>query len=127
MRGTHTTASHRTRSWGHPLRLLQLLLLAALLAPSLTVVATPAYASSVTSAAFSGGAGTVSVGGTLYAKQAAALTLTVTTSSDTKCVDVTGAFTGHQTSSTARSSWTFGFTAPAGDGVQTVVASASPN
>jgi hypothetical protein len=36
-----------------------------------------AYASSVTSAGFTGGTGTVSVGGTLYAKQGAALTLTI--------------------------------------------------
>ena len=49
-----------------------------------------AFASSVTSAVFSG-TGTVSVGGTLYAKQGTALTLTVVTSNDTKCVAVTGA------------------------------------
>jgi hypothetical protein len=99
-------------------------MLAPLSNPTLT------YASSVTSAAFSGGSGTVSVGGILYAKNGAALTLTVTTSSDTKCVDVTGAHTGHQTSSTAKSSWTFSgaaFTAGAGDGVRTITAAASPN
>ncbi|HET9655133.1 MAG TPA: PxKF domain-containing protein [Kineosporiaceae bacterium] len=83
-------------------------------------------ASTASSAAFSGGAGTVSVGGTLYAKNGGALTLTVTTSSDTECVDVTGAFAGHQTSPTAKSSWTFSFTAGTGDGVQTVTAAASP-
>ena len=32
-----------------------------------------------------------------------------------------------QTSSTAKTSWTFSFTAGAGDGVQTVTAAASPN
>src|SRR4051794_27858986 len=74
----------------------------------------PAYASSVTSAVFTGGTGTVSVGGTLYAKQGATLTLTVVTSSDTKCVEVTGAATlPRQTSSTAKSNWTFTTTAPA--------------
>ncbi len=36
----------------------------------------PAQASSVTTAVFTGGAGTVSSGGTLYAKQGGALTLT---------------------------------------------------
>src|SRR3954465_7610078 len=66
-----------------------------------------AFGSSVTSAVFTGGAGTASVGGTLYAKQGGALTLTVVTSSDTKCVEVTGAFTGRQTSNTAKSTWTF--------------------
>jgi hypothetical protein len=85
-----------------------------------------AYGSSVASAAFSGGAGTLSIGGTQYAKQGGALTLTVTTSADTECVDVTGAFTGHQQSASPKSSWSFSFTAPAGDGVQTVTASASP-
>ena len=90
-------------------------------------VGTPAFASSVTSAVFTGGAGTVSVGGVLYAKNTGALTLTVTTSSDTQCVDVAGAFTGHQTSNTAKSSWTFTSTAGAGDGVLTVTATASPN
>ena len=60
-----------------------------------------ASAATVTSAVFSGGAGTVTSAGTLYAKQGGALTLTVTTSNDTKCVDVTGAATlPHQTSAT---------------------------
>jgi len=45
----------------------------------LPVGAVTTYASSVTSAAFSGGAGTVSVGGTLYAKNGGALTVTLTT------------------------------------------------
>jgi hypothetical protein len=84
-------------------------------------------ASSVSSASFSGGAGTVSVSGTLYAKVGGALTLTVNTSSDTKCVEVTGAQTARQTSSTAKSSWTFNFAAGSGDGLQTVTAAASPN
>src|SRR5213078_2101676 len=81
----------------------------------------------VSSASFSGGAGTVSVGGTLYAKSGAVLTLTVATSTDTKCVEITGAHTARQTSATAKSSWTFAFTAGAGDGVKTVTAAASPN
>lgn len=88
--------------------------------------ATPASASSVTSAVFSGGAGTVSVGGTLYAKQGATLTLTVATSNDTQCVDVAGAFTAHDQSPAAKSSWTFTTSAPAGNGVQGITATASP-
>ncbi len=89
-------------------------------------ISSPADASSVTSAAFTGGAGTVSVGGTLYAKQGGALTLTVNTSSDTQCVDVSGAFTGHQTSPTAgKSMWTFLTTAGSGDGAQSVTVAAS--
>jgi hypothetical protein len=92
------------------------------------IVATSAYGSTVSSASLTGGTGTVTVGGIVYAKQGGALSLTVTTSSDTKCVDVTGAFTAHQQSSTAKSSWTFsGFTAPAGDGAQSVNIVATPN
>lgn len=88
----------------------------------------PTFASSVSSAVFAGGAGTVSVGGTVYAKQGGALTLTVVTSNDTKCVDVTGAVTlPRQTSSTAKSSWTFTTTAPAGNGAQAFTVAASPN
>ncbi|WP_141775706.1 PxKF domain-containing protein [Phycicoccus sp. SLBN-51] len=92
------------------------------------LTAAPAWASSVTSATFSGGAGTVTVGGVVYAKQGGALTLTVVTSTDTKCVDVTGAATlPRQTSSTARSTWTFTTTAPAGNGAQAFTVAASPN
>jgi hypothetical protein len=99
----------------------------ALLVAAGVAVTPTAFASTATLAAFSGGAGTVTVGGTLYAKNGSALTLTVSTSSDTMCVDVAGAFTGHQTSSTGKSSWTFTTTAGSGDGTQAVTATASPN
>lgn len=90
--------------------------------------ALPAEASTVTSAVFSGAANTVTVDGALFAKQGAVLTLTVATSSDTKCVTVTGATTlPRQTSGTAKSSWTFSTTAPAGNGAQAFTVSASPN
>src|SRR3954462_4033522 len=109
-------------------RRLSLLALASIAAAALfAIVGGGAFASTVSSAAFSGASGTVSVGGTLYAKSGGALTLTVTTSSDTKCVELTGAHTAKQTSSTAKSTWTFSFTAGSGDGVQTVTAAASPN
>src|SRR4051812_44831149 len=104
----------------------------ALLAAAATALGTvnvpAASASSVSSAVFSGGTGTATVSGSLYAKQGAALTLTVVTSSDTKCVEVTGATTlPRQTSSTAKSNWTFTTTAPAGNGVQAVTVATSPN
>jgi hypothetical protein len=86
----------------------------------------PASASSVSAAAFSGGSGTLTVNGTLYAKQGGALTLTVTTSSDTKCVEVSGALSARQLSDTAKTSWTFTFSAGAGDGAQAVTVAASP-
>ncbi|MFN2489221.1 MAG: OmpL47-type beta-barrel domain-containing protein [Actinomycetota bacterium] len=101
--------------------------LSALVAIALMVGMLPAYASTVSSAGFSGGAGTASVGGTLYAKSGGALTLTVTTSDDTKCVEVSGAHSARQTSNPAKSSWTFSFTAGAGDGVRSVTAAASSN
>ncbi|TCO46868.1 hypothetical protein EV646_106107 [Kribbella antiqua] len=90
-----------------------------------TSLAQPAQASSVTSASFSGGSGTVTAGGAVYAKQGGALTLTVNTTADTKCVDVAGAFSSHQTSATAKSTWTFSTTAGTGNGVQAVTATAS--
>ena len=64
-----------------------------------------AFGASVTSASFSGGANTVVVGapGTLYAKQGATVTLTVATSSDTKCVELTGAHTALQGASAGKS------------------------
>jgi hypothetical protein len=102
---------------------------AALLISAVVVsgAAMSAQASSVTTATFTGGAGTVSSGGTLYAKQGGALTLTVVTSSDTQCVAVSGAFIDQQTSSSPKANWTFTTTAGAGDGLQTVTAAASPN
>src|SRR5687768_5689257 len=47
-----------------------------------------AQAASVTSATFSGGSGTFTANSTVYAKQGAALTLTVNTDGNTRCVDV---------------------------------------
>jgi hypothetical protein len=104
-------------------RVALVLVVVALSALAATVDA--AFASTVASAAFTGGAGTASVGGTLYAKSGGALTLTVTTSSDTKCVEVTGDL--RQTSSTGKSSWTFPFTAGSGNGIQSVTATAYPS
>jgi len=91
------------------------------------LIAPPASAATVTAASFSGGAGTVTVGNALYTKNGGTLTLNVTTSSDTKCVQLSGAFTAGQTSSTAKSSWAFSLTAGSGDGVRAVTVAASPN
>src|SRR5689334_8326376 len=112
--GRHRAASVRTRrwvAWGGA---------AVLAAGMLGIGAVPAFGSTVAGASFGGGAGTVTVGGKLYAKSGGTLTLSVTTSSDTQCVDVTGALSGHQTSATAKTSWALPFTAGAGDGTQTV-------
>lgn len=88
--------------------------------------AAPAPPPSVT-AAFSGGSGTANVGGTLYARQGGALTLTVNTSSDTQCIaGVPAGFSGATTSTTAQSTWTFTGTAGTGDGVKNFTLAASP-
>ena len=96
-----------------------------LLALLVLIVGGTALGSSVSSASFTAGGAVVS--GTRYAKQGQTITLTVATSSDTKCVQITGAHTAKQRNNTAQSSWTFNFTAGSGDGLQTVTAAASPN
>lgn len=100
------------------------LALTTVLTPALVSLTSSAEAATVSTAVFSG-SGAVSANGTLFAKQGTVLTLTVTTSADTQCVDVAGAFTAHQESAVAKSTWTFPTTAPAGDGAKSVTASAS--
>jgi hypothetical protein len=100
-------------------------MLLGMIAPIIT--AGPTYASIVNSAVFTGGSGTASVGGTLYAKQGGALTLTVSTDNTTRCVDVTGAHVGTLTSTSGQTNWTFSFTAGSGNGVQSVTATAFRN
>ena len=73
----------------------------------LAIAGSSAFGASVSSASLSGAAGTVNVGGTLYAETGGALSLTVNTGSNTRCVDVTGAHTARQTSTSAQTSWTF--------------------
>jgi hypothetical protein len=92
------------------------------------LVLAPASAQAgITSTAFSGTNGVVTSNGSLYARQGALLTLTVTTSSDTQCVDVSGAFTDHAQSSTGKTLWTFTTTAPVGDGVKAVTVAVTSN
>jgi hypothetical protein len=80
-----------------------------------------ASGASITSAVFTGGSGTVTVDSKLYVKQNQTVTLNVVTSSDAKCVSLSGAHTAVQISNTAKSSWTFGpFTSGGGDGTRTV-------
>jgi hypothetical protein len=64
---------------------------------------------------------------TYYTKQGQELTLAVTTSSATRCVELSGAHTATQTSNADKSSWTFSVTAGAGDGVKTITATAYGN
>jgi len=98
---------------------------AAVVVGGISTVPALAAPGDVTTAAFTGGTGTVSVGGQLFAKSGGALTLTVTAPKATQCVDVSGALTGHQTSPAGQTSWTFPYTAGDGDGVQAVTVAAS--
>lgn len=83
---------------------------------------------SVSGVTLTGGSGTVSVGGSLYAKQGGALTLAVTTSADTKCVDASGVYTDYLTSAAGKTNWSFPtFTAGAGDGTQTITVQSFTN
>ncbi|WP_411720418.1 OmpL47-type beta-barrel domain-containing protein [Mycetocola sp.] len=93
-----------------------------LLASGLSVP--PAYAAG-TSAAFSGGAGTATVGSVLYAKAAAALTLTVTTDGATCITGVPTDFTGERTSDTAKSTWVFKGPGDSGNGARAYTINAS--
>ena len=93
--------------------------------PPATALAT--NGATINSAVFTGGNGTVVSGGTLYAKSGGAVTLTVNTSSNTECVEVTGALAGHQQNAAGQTSWVFGYTAGAGDGAQTVTVTANSN
>ncbi len=108
-----------------PLRMLvilgMLLGMIGMFAPA-TQAAAAEQTTSTTSASFSGGSGTALVGTTLYAKQGATVTLTVTTSVAAKCVVLTGAHALTQTSADAKTQWTFAFTAGAGEGLQSVTA-----
>jgi hypothetical protein len=92
----------------------------ALVVPGLAVLAPLAAAATVSNLSLSGDAGTVLVGTALYAKQGGALTLSAITTSDTQCVQLTGAFTSRQTNSAGHATWTFALTAGFGDGVRTV-------
>lgn len=98
---------------------LALALVGAVLAATLGVG--PVGAASVGSAAFTAG-GTV-VNGTRYAKAGQTLTLTVGTDAS-RCVEVSGAHTARQSSSSDRTSWTFTFPAGTDGGVKTVTAAA---
>src|SRR3954454_13951906 len=108
-------------------RPLAVLATTALALTGLSAVAPGALASSVTSVVVTGGvANTYTVGNTVFARTGGLLTLTVTTSSDTQCVDLTGAFTSHVTSAAAKRSWPISTVAGAGDGAQAVTVTATP-
>src|SRR5437763_10170378 len=124
MAGRHRGQQHRRPNWRRRLAIGTI----GLLVPAVVgIVAGSAQGSTVSSLALAGGTNTVSVGGTLYAKAGGKLTFTVNTSSDTKCVELTGGFTDRQSPGPAASTWTFNETAGSGNGAQTVTATAYSN
>jgi hypothetical protein len=91
------------------------------------IAAPSASAATVTSTAWSGTNNTAVVGDVLYAKSGGRVTLTVKTTSDTRCVQITGAHTGRQTASGPTSSWSFTFVAGTAEGVRALTVAASPS
>ena len=92
-------------------------------------MAIPASALTINSASFTGSSGTVGVEGTRYAKTGGSLTLNVSTSSDTTCVQVSqvgGPLTATQEQAGGKSSWTFPFTAGGTEGRQVFTIMARP-
>ncbi len=106
-----------------------LLALTTMMTPALVnFTATPAQAATVSKIEVSGSKDNTyqaSATSTLFAKQGATVKFKLTTSTDTKCVELRGI--GFQHSSTAKSEWTFDTTAPAGDGEKVLTAFASPD
>lgn len=105
-----------------PRRRSTILGMGSLLAVALTaglVVAVPFAANGSIGAITITGNGSAAVGGANYAKSGSNLTLNVTTSSNVRCVQVSGDFTAQQTNNQGKSSWSFPFTA-GGVGAQTI-------
>ena len=90
---------------------------------------TPASAASVVSAQFlPAGGPAIILAGTVYARSGAQLRLNVTTDADTRCVEITGAHTATQTSSSGTTSWTFfPLLANLSEGPNTITATAFRN
>ena len=88
-----------------------------------------ANAASATNAVWSGFGTYTAPSGQIFGNGGPA-TLTVSTTNDTKCVDIKRSWVGSkvsQTSDSAKSIWTFSVDVPTGGGVFTVTASASPS
>lgn len=106
-----------------------LLTVGSVAASLLGTVAVPASAAGgAVVAAVSGGTGTITASGTVFAKAGGALTITVTADADTRCLSgVPAEFSGPRTATAGRSTWTFSGAAAAGDGRRTFTVAASPS
>lgn len=97
---------------------------------SLMLLAAPAFAASLTSVTLSGGAGTATVGSTLYARQSQTVSLSVVTTSAACKVVLTGDHTGTLTSPSSSTStsktWNFtGLAVDSGNGTRSITVAAS--
>ena len=89
------------------------------------VAAPSASASTVLATSWSGTNNTAMVGDVLYAKSGGRVTLNVQTTSDTRCVQMSGAHTGRQTATGPTSSWNFTVVAGTGEGARSLTLTAS--
>src|SRR5918994_4010276 len=125
MRTTATAAPGRTTP---ARRLLAGGVATALTSVALIGIAAPsASAATVTSASFSGTNNTAFVGDVLYVKSSGRVTMTVHTTSDTRCLQISGAHSGRQTATAPTTTWNLTFVAGSGEGVRSVTATASPS
>ena len=126
MRSTTPPAPHRPAAVR---RLLSGLTATALATVAVVGVAAPsASAANATGASFTGEPGAFAVsGGLVHVRSGAKVTLTVSTTSDTRCLQVTGSHVGRQTASGPTASWKLSWTASAGEGARTVTATAYPS
>src|SRR4051794_2148258 len=107
-------------------RILQLAVLLGVFAVPVALLPSFASSASVASLALSGGAGTIDVGGTLYAKSGGAIGVDIGASADSRCVRVfeNGAPVGTQSNPSGSDSWHFDLLAPNATGVQQMRATA---
>jgi hypothetical protein len=91
------------------------------------IAAPSASAATVLSTAWAGTNNTAMVGDVLYAKSGGRVTLTVQTTPDTRCVQMTGAHTGRQTATGPTSTWSFTVVAGTGEGARGLTLTASPS
>jgi hypothetical protein len=108
------------------IQVIRIAVVVAVLALPTVVLPSLAPAASVASLTLTGGAGTLTVAGTLYAKAGGAVGVDVATSGDTGCVRLfeNGAPVGSQSNASGGSAWHFDLLAPDANGVQQLRATA---
>jgi hypothetical protein len=107
-------------------RILRITAAAAVAAAAVFVFPALGPAAAVSSVSLSGGAGTLVVGGVLYAKAGGLVGVDVATSADAECVRLfeNGVAAGSQSNAAGAAAWHFELAAPSANGVQQVRATA---